>query len=84
MQTRVQNDGEYSEPFQATKGVKQICVMAQTLFRMMLFGFPIKLFNLRWLQAKLKVHTEVIDTPCYADNIAEIAKQDMDSIPTSC
>ena len=29
MQTRVQNDGEYSEPVPVTKGVKQGCVMAQ-------------------------------------------------------
>ena len=31
MQARVQNDGEYSEPFQVTNGVKQGCVMAPTL-----------------------------------------------------
>ena len=35
MQARVQNDGEYSEPFPVTNGVKQGCVMAQTLFSMM-------------------------------------------------
>ena len=28
MQARVQNDGEYSEPFLVTNGVKQGCVMA--------------------------------------------------------
>ena len=31
---RVQNDGEFSEPFEITNGVKQGCVMAPTLFRM--------------------------------------------------
>ena len=35
MQARVQNDGEYIEPFPVTNGVKQGCVMAPTLFSMM-------------------------------------------------
>ena len=35
MQARVQNDGEFSEPFEVTDGVKQGCVMAPTLFSMM-------------------------------------------------
>ena len=35
MQTCVQNDGEYSEPFPVTNGVKLVCVMAPTLFSMM-------------------------------------------------
>ena len=35
MQTRVQNDGEFSEPLEVTNGVKQDCVMAPTLFTMM-------------------------------------------------
>ena len=35
MQARVQNDGEFSESFEATNGVKQGCVMAPTLFGMM-------------------------------------------------
>ena len=34
-QARIQNDGEYSEPFPVTNGVKQGCVMAPTLFSMM-------------------------------------------------
>ena len=36
-QACVQNDGEYSEAFPVTKGVKQGCVMAPTLFSMMFF-----------------------------------------------
>ena len=35
LQTCVQNDGEYSEPFLVTNGVKQGCVMAPTWFSMM-------------------------------------------------
>ena len=35
MQARVQNDGEFSEPFEVTNGIKQGCVMAPTLFSMM-------------------------------------------------
>ena len=35
MQTRVQIDEEFSEPFEVTNGVKQGCVMAPTLFSMM-------------------------------------------------
>ena len=32
MLARVQNDGEYSDPFTVTNGVKQGCVLASTLF----------------------------------------------------
>ena len=35
MLARVQNDGEYSDPFPVTNGVKQGCVLASTLFSMM-------------------------------------------------
>ena len=35
MLARVQNDGEFSDPFPATNGVKQGCVLASTLFSMM-------------------------------------------------
>ena len=35
MQARVQTDGEFSEPFEVTNGVKQGCVLAPTLFSMM-------------------------------------------------
>ena len=79
MQARVQNDGEYSEPFPVTNGVTKGCVMAPTLFSMMFSamltdafqdvdaGFPIRyrfdgsLLNLRRLQAKSKMQTDVVD-----------------------
>ena len=35
MNARVQDDGEYSQPFPVTNGVKQGCVLAPTLFSMM-------------------------------------------------
>ena len=35
MLVRVQNDGEFSDPFPVTNGVKQSCVLALTLFSMM-------------------------------------------------
>ena len=37
-QARVQNDGEYSESFPMTNGVKQGCVMAPTLFSVMFYA----------------------------------------------
>ena len=79
MQARAQNDGEFSEPFELTNGVKQGCVMAPTLFSMMFSamlvnafqesdtGFPIRyrfdgyILNLRRLQTKAKVQTDVLD-----------------------
>ena len=94
MQARVQNDGEYSEPFPVTKGVKQGCVMVRTLLNMMFSamltdafqdvdaGFPIryrfdgKLLNLRKMQAKSKVQTDVIDKLLYADDLPENAKSE--------
>ena len=38
-QARVQNEGEYSEPFPVTNGVKKCCVMAQTLFTINVFCY---------------------------------------------
>ena len=79
MLVRVQNDGEFSDPFPVTNGVKQGCVLASTMVSMMFSamlkdafrdggnGIPIryrfdrKLFNLRRLQVKSKVQTEVLD-----------------------
>ena len=37
MLTRIQNDGEFSDPFPVTNGVKQGCVLASTLVSMMFF-----------------------------------------------
>ena len=107
MQARVQNDGEFSEPFEVTNGVKRDCVMAPTLFSMMFSvmlmgafqdsdtGFPIRyrfdgnIFNLRRLQAKTKVQTDVLDEPLYDDmhkNVSSEAKMQraMDQVSQSC
>ena len=89
MLARVQNDGEFSDPFPVTNAVKQGCILAPTLFSMMFSamltdafqdddnGIPIryrfdgKLFNLRRLQAKSKMQTEVLDEFLFADDMAK-------------
>ena len=94
MQARVQNDGEFSEPFAVTNGVKQGCVMAPTLFSMMFSamlmdafqnsdtGFLIRyrfdgnIFNLRRLQAKTKVQTDVLDELLYVDDMDKNASSE--------
>ena len=105
MLARVQN-GEFSNPFPVTNGVKQGCVLAPTLFSIMFSamltdafqdgdnGIPIrhrfdgKLFNLRRLQAKSKVHTEVLDEFLFADDMAKGApteeKMQTDQVSDSC
>ena len=45
MQARVQNNGNFSEPFEDTNGVKQGCVMAPTLFSMMLSAMLMDAFQ---------------------------------------
>ena len=105
---RVQNDGEFSDPFPVTNGVKQGYVLASTLFSMMFSamltdafqdgdnGIPIryrfdgKLFNLRRLQAKSKVKTEVLDEFLFADDMAKGApteekmQKGVDQVSDSC
>ena len=108
MLARVQNDGEFSDPFPVTNGVKQGCVLASTLFSMMFSamltdafqdcdnGIPIryrfdgKLFNLRRLQAKSKVQTEVLDEFLFSDDMAKGApteekmQKGVDQVSDSC
>ena len=45
MQVRVQNNGEYSEPFSVTYGVKQDCVIAPTLYSIMFLPCSHMLFR---------------------------------------
>ena len=107
MLARVQNDGEFSDPFPVANGVKQGCVLASTLFSMMFsamltdafqgdngipmrYGFGRKLFNLRRLQAKSKVQTEVLDEFLFADDMAkgtpteEKMQKHVDQVADSC
>ena len=108
MLAKVQNDGEFSDPYPVTNWVKQGCVLASTLFSMMFSamltdafqhgdnGIPIryrfdgKLFNLRRLQAKSKVQTEVLDEFLFADDMAKGApteekmQKGVDQVSDSC
>ena len=45
MQARVQNDGEFSEPFAVTNGIKQGCVMASTLFSVIFSAMLMDVFQ---------------------------------------
>ena len=45
MQARVQNDEQFSEPFEVTNGVEQGCIMAPTLFSMMFSVMPMNAFQ---------------------------------------
>ena len=105
MLARVQNDGEFSDPFPVTNGVKQGCVLASTLFSMMFSamltdafqdgdnGIPIRYRfdgNLRRLQAKSEVQTEVLDEFLFADDMAKGApteekmQKGVDQVSDSC
>ena len=108
MLARVQDDGEFSDSFPVTNGVKQDCVLALTLFSMMFSvmftdtfhfggnGIPIRylfdenLFNIRKLQAKSKVQTEVLDEFLFVDDMAKGApteekmQKGVDQVSDSC
>ena len=102
------HNGMLADPFHATNGVKQGCVLASTLFSMMFsamltdafqdgdnsipirYRFDGKLFNLRRLQAKSKVRTEVLDEFLFADDTAKGApteeemQKGVDQVSDSC
>ena len=92
-------------PFEVTNGIKQACVYAPRLLSMMFSathmnasqdsdtGFPIRypfVFNLRRLQAKTKVQTDVLDEFLYADDMDKNAsseakmKRAMDQVTQTC
>ena len=88
MLARVQNDGEFSDPFPLTNGVKQGPTLFSMMFSAMLtagfqdgdngisirYRFDGELFSLRRLQAKSKVQIEVLDEFLFADDMAKGAR----------
>ena len=108
MLARVQNDGEFSDPFPVTNGINQGCVLASILLSMMFsamltdafqdgdngiairYRFDGKLFNLRRLQAKSKMQTEVLDEFFFAYDMAKGApteekmQKGVDQVSDSC
>ena len=68
MLARVQNDGEFSDPFPVTNDVKQGCVLASTLFSMMLTaafqdgdnGIPIRTVYQRHAKRLNHFHTSCL------------------------
>ena len=108
MLARVQNDGEFSDPFPVKNEVQQGCALTSTLFSMIFstmltdafqdgengiyfrYRFDGKLFNLRRLQAKSKVQTEVLDEFLFADDMAKGApteekmQKSVDQVSDSC
>ena len=106
MLARVQNDGEFSDPFPVTNGARpctsfntvqhDVFAMLTDAFQDGDNGIPIryrfdgKLFNIRRLQAKSKVQTEVLDDFFFADNMAKGAptewkmQKGVDQVSYSC
>ena len=105
MLARVQNDGKFSDPFPVTKQDCVLAsTLFSMMFSAMLTdafqdddnGIPIryrfdgKLFNLRRLQAKSKVQTEVLDEFLFADDMAKGApteekmQKGVDQVSDSC
>ena len=104
--SKVPNDGEFFYSFPVANEVKQGFVLASTLFSMMFSathtdalkdgdkGIPIrydgKLFNLRRLQTKSKVQTEVLDELLFPDDMAKGAptedkmQKGVDKVSDSC
>ena len=85
MLAKVQNYGEFSDPFPVTNRVEHGCVPASTLFSKTfsamltdafqdgdngILGITL-LFNLRWLQAKSQVQIEVQDEFIFVDDMAK-------------
>ena len=68
MQTRVQNNGELSEPFEVTNEFKQGCVMAPTLFSMM--------FSAMLMDGNKTKVTDVLDELLYADDMDKNASSE--------
>ena len=77
IQARLQSDGEFSEPFEVTNGVKQGCVTASTMLSMMFSAMLIDAFQdndtdtvlMARLQANTQVQTDVLDELLYADDM---------------
>ena len=88
MLARVQNDGEFSDPFPVTNGVKQGCVLASTLFSMVFSvmltdafqdgdnGIPIKYrFDGKLFNLRrLQAKSKVLDEFLFADDMAKGAR----------
>ena len=84
MLARAPNEGGVSDPFPVINGVKQgftmmLSVMLTDAFQDGDNGIPIrypfdgKLFNLKKLQTKFKVQTDLLDKLRFADDMAECA-----------